>query len=144
MEINKIHCMDCLEGLKEIEDNSVDLIVTDPPYGINYHSHYYKNGNPHTPIVNDDTLFLPLDELWRILKPTGAMFVFFSHKNPLVDKRIKNTIIWVKNNWSAGDLFGDNHCSGQILRNCVHPKLGLHVFNCAFKVKQKVLGEVSK
>ena len=27
--------MDCLEGMKQMEDNSVDLIVTDPPYGIN-------------------------------------------------------------------------------------------------------------
>ena len=25
------------------------------------------------------------------------------------------------------------------LRNCVHPKLGLHIFNCAFKEKQEVL-----
>ena len=30
----------------------------------------------------------------------------------------------------------------QILRNCVLPKLGLHVFNCAFKKKQKTLEEV--
>jgi len=35
MEINKIYNMDCLEGLKQLDDNSVDLIVTDPPYGIN-------------------------------------------------------------------------------------------------------------
>lgn len=28
-----------------------------------------------------------------------------------------------------------------VLRNCVEPELGLHVFNCAFKEKQKVLGE---
>jgi site-specific DNA-methyltransferase (adenine-specific) len=27
--------MDCLEGMKQLEDNSVDLVVTDPPYGIN-------------------------------------------------------------------------------------------------------------
>jgi DNA (cytosine-5)-methyltransferase 1 len=27
----------------------------------------------------------------------------------------------------------------QLLRNCVEPELGLHVFNCAFKVKQKTL-----
>lgn len=26
-----------------------------------------------------------------------------------------------------------------LLRNCVHPKLGLHIFNCAFKEKQKTL-----
>jgi site-specific DNA-methyltransferase (adenine-specific) len=36
LEINKIYCMDCLEGLKLIEDNKIDLIITDPPYGINY------------------------------------------------------------------------------------------------------------
>lgn len=33
MEINKIYNMDCLEGMKQMADNSVDLIVTDPPYG---------------------------------------------------------------------------------------------------------------
>jgi len=33
--INKIHNEDCLELLKKIPDNSIDLIVTDPPYIIN-------------------------------------------------------------------------------------------------------------
>ena len=33
-ELNKIYCMDCLEGLKKLPDKSVDLVVTDPPYGI--------------------------------------------------------------------------------------------------------------
>jgi len=107
MKINKIHCMDCIEGLKQIEDNSVDCIITDPPYGINYKSNHYKGENPHTPIINDDTLFIPMNELKRVLKPTGAMFIFFSHKVPLVDKDLKNVIIWVKNNWTAGDLYGD-------------------------------------
>ena len=32
MELNKIYNEDCLEGMKKIADNSVDLIVTDPPY----------------------------------------------------------------------------------------------------------------
>jgi len=34
---------------------------------------------------------------------------------------------------------GKNHDEVQILRNAVHPKLGLHIFNCAFKEKQKTL-----
>jgi len=34
LELNKIYCMDCLEGLKLIPDNSIDLVLTDPPYGI--------------------------------------------------------------------------------------------------------------
>lgn len=32
MRLNYIDNVDCLEGLKEIPDGSVDLIVTDPPY----------------------------------------------------------------------------------------------------------------
>lgn len=32
MELNKIHHMDCLEGLKLLEDNSINTCVTSPPY----------------------------------------------------------------------------------------------------------------
>lgn len=34
LELNKIYCMDCLDGMKQIPDNSIDLVLTDPPYGI--------------------------------------------------------------------------------------------------------------
>ena len=34
---------DCLEIMKEIPDKSVDLIVTDPPYLMNYKTNYRKN-----------------------------------------------------------------------------------------------------
>ena len=30
LELNKIHNMDCLDGLKLLDDNSIDSIVTDP------------------------------------------------------------------------------------------------------------------
>ena len=32
LEINKIYNMDCIEGMKLIPDNSIDCIITDPPY----------------------------------------------------------------------------------------------------------------
>ena len=31
-ELNKIYCMDCIEGMKQLDENSIDSIVTDPPY----------------------------------------------------------------------------------------------------------------
>lgn len=31
-ELNKIYNIDCYKAIKEIPDNSIDLIVTDPPY----------------------------------------------------------------------------------------------------------------
>jgi len=34
LPINKIYNMDCLEGMKQLPDESIDLVVTDPPYKI--------------------------------------------------------------------------------------------------------------
>lgn len=35
LEVNKIYNMDCLEGMKILDDNSIDLVVTSPPYDNN-------------------------------------------------------------------------------------------------------------
>lgn len=32
LELDKIYCCDVLEGLKQLDDNSIDLIITSPPY----------------------------------------------------------------------------------------------------------------
>jgi len=34
LEINKVYCGDCLELMKKIPDKAIDLILTDPPYGL--------------------------------------------------------------------------------------------------------------
>ena len=36
MEFNNIYNMDCLEGMRQMDDNSVDLIITDPPYAVEF------------------------------------------------------------------------------------------------------------
>ena len=33
-ELGKVHCVDCLEAMKQLPDGCVDAVVTDPPYGI--------------------------------------------------------------------------------------------------------------
>lgn len=96
---------DCLEIMPELD--KVDLILTDPPYGVSYRSNHYIYGNPHGEIRNDDQLLCPLDDMWKLLNETGSIFSFYSYKKPILDERKKNDIIWVKNNWTAGDLRGD-------------------------------------
>jgi len=41
--INKVHCADCLELMKDIPDKSVDLVLTDPPYGVNLDYDIYQD-----------------------------------------------------------------------------------------------------
>lgn len=102
---------DCLEILKAIPDDSIDLIVTDPPYLINYKSCWCNS----KPILGDneyDLIEKAVKEMYRVLKPDSAAYVFCSPKRIDYFIRycqeagfvIKNSIIWVKNNWSAGDL----------------------------------------
>ena len=58
---------DCLEEMKNLPDNSVDSIVTDPPYGISF----MGKGWDHS---------VPLKEVWaealRVLKPGGHLLAF--------------------------------------------------------------------
>lgn len=35
LELNKIYCMDCVDGIKQLDDYSIDLTLTDFPYGLN-------------------------------------------------------------------------------------------------------------
>ena len=45
---------DCLEVMKEIEDRSIDMILTDPPYGMDFQSNYRKE--KYGKIKNDKEL----------------------------------------------------------------------------------------
>lgn len=44
IEFNKIYNMNCIEGMKNIPDNMIDLIITDPPFAINFKA---KRNNYH-------------------------------------------------------------------------------------------------
>lgn len=65
IELNHIYCMDCMIGMQEIDDKSVDMILCDLPYG-RTHNRW-------------DTV-LPFDKLWeqynRIIKDNGCIALF--------------------------------------------------------------------
>ena len=41
MEINKIYNIDCLIGIKELQDSSIDLVITSPPYNVDLGNNKY-------------------------------------------------------------------------------------------------------
>lgn len=67
LEINKVHCGDCLELMKQIPDGSVDAIITDPPY--------WTTACKRDSVIPFD---LMREQLKRIIKPNGAIVLFGS------------------------------------------------------------------
>jgi len=86
LEINQIHQGDCMVLMKEVEDNSVDLILCDLPYG-------------STGCDWDKTL--PLNKLWevykRILKEEGV--VVLTSSQPFTTDLINSNRDWFKYCW---------------------------------------------
>lgn len=74
MEIDHIYNMDCLEGMKEIPDGSVDCIICDLPYAT------LHKQNPNTKWDRE----IPMQPLWeqyrRVIKDNGAIVLFGQNK----------------------------------------------------------------
>jgi len=83
---NKIYLGDCLEIMKEIEDNSIDMILCDLPYG--------------TTQCKWDSI-IPLEDLWlqynRICKENAAMV--FTSAQPFTSRLISSNIKNFKYTW---------------------------------------------
>jgi len=101
--------MDCLEFLKLIPDNSVDLVVTDPPYNISQKKDMKLDGRIIVKNFGDwDFNFDPepvLAELRRVLKPNGQIYVFCGTLQIPQYMRIfqekwffRNLLVWYKTN----------------------------------------------
>lgn len=110
MELNKIYNMDCLKGMREMPDNCVDLVVTDPPYVIETSGAgiYKQADKQYVKELNDMKNGFStevLDELCRIMKKINIYF-FCSQKQiiPLLDYFVKgkkcnwNLLTWHKTN----------------------------------------------
>lgn len=90
MELNTIYNEDCLEGMKRIPDESVDMILCDLPYGTTQ---------------NKWDSIIPLEPLWeqyeRIIKDRGAIVLtgqgLFSAELMLSNKKMyRYSLIWDK------------------------------------------------
>lgn len=64
---SKIIVGDCLDKMREMETNSVDSIVTDPPYGLSFMGKDWDHGVPGVPFWR---------EALRVLKPGGHLLAF--------------------------------------------------------------------
>ena len=112
MEDNKIYHGDCLKIMPTIESNSIDLIVTDPPYGDNV-AYGFNNKtiqNNENPLINCSALV----QMYRILKKNSSLYIFTNWKHyPFLTEfiirytrfKIRHLIVWKKHNFGLGWAF---------------------------------------
>jgi site-specific DNA-methyltransferase (adenine-specific) len=87
MVTNQIFNEDCIAGMaRHIPDNSVDLVITDPPFGIDFQAqrgNYNRKGGRvlegYNEVKGDDYMAFTrgwLSEVKRVLKPEGSLYIF--------------------------------------------------------------------
>ena len=88
MELNNLYQGNCLELLKSMESNSVDLVITSPPYADL--KKYIDNPGIHPD--NYVEWFLPIcNEICRVMKPTGS---FILNINDKVEDRFRHPYVF--------------------------------------------------
>jgi site-specific DNA-methyltransferase (adenine-specific)/site-specific DNA-methyltransferase (cytosine-N4-specific) len=119
MEVNKIYQGDSLELLKKLEDNSIDLVITSPPYST------LKTYIDFKGIPADDYVewFIPYcKEIERVIKPTGS---FILNINDKVEDRFRHPYVF--------DLVSE-----------IYKQTGLKMFERLFWNKMKSLPNKSR
>ncbi|HDW2611607.1 TPA: site-specific DNA-methyltransferase [Escherichia coli] len=88
---------DCLEFIQTLPENSVDLIVTDPPY-FKVKLEGWKGDDDYLKWLDQC-----LAQFWRVLKPAGSLYLFCGHRlasdiEIMMRERfnVLNHIIWAK------------------------------------------------
>lgn len=86
LEFNHIYNQDCLEGMAQMDNQSVHMICCDLPYGITQNSW--------------DSI-IPIEKLWeqykRIIKPKGAIVLTASQ--PFTSTLVTSNLAWFKYEW---------------------------------------------
>jgi site-specific DNA-methyltransferase (adenine-specific) len=91
IELDKIYNQDCVEGMKGIPDEVVDLVITDPPFAIdfkakrnNYHRTQSRVLEGYNEIEKEryyDFTLRWMKEVYRVLKKSGSVYVFSGWNN---------------------------------------------------------------
>lgn len=114
IELNKIYCENNLETMARMPDNFVDLVIADPPYGIDYQSARRTDRAKWKPkIANDTAPFIEwIEEAYRVTKDGGCVVCFhrwdvaveFAQEIERVGYTVKSQVIWDKEIHGMGDL----------------------------------------
>lgn len=109
-----LHNGDCLEKIKKIPNDSIDLIVADPPYFLGM-THNGQKGSFNDLKICEPFFSSLFSEFVRVLKVTGKIYFFtdwrgYAFYYPIFSKHIpaRNLIVWDKKS-GAGNCYNFSH-----------------------------------
>ena len=129
MDDYKLFNGDCLEVMKKIPDESIDLVVTDPPYKMNHSTggctnigmknKWQGNIKAGNTVMDFDISIKFSDwipEIYRVLKNGSHCYIFCNDKNiqELLNEAINcgfkesNILVWIKNNATPNRYYMKN------------------------------------
>lgn len=123
-EVNKLHLEDCIEGMKQLPENSFDIAIADPPYNLSKGNKWAWDNSVKLPgmggnwsklmedwdniSLNDYVFFTEawIVEVARLIRPTGSFWIHGTYHNIgiinyLLQKNsieIINEVVWYKRN----------------------------------------------
>jgi site-specific DNA-methyltransferase (adenine-specific) len=100
LEVNRIYNIDCREGFKKLPDNSIDLILTSPPYNIGIEYDSWDDNmeyNKYYDFINEF-----LKESYRVLKEDGRIVLNILYECKMNNIRMFN----VHNYWKLMEKIG--------------------------------------
>lgn len=115
IQTNTVITGDCMSVLRDMATESIDMVITDPPYGIDYQSHRKEKARRIEKIANDKAPFIWwIYDAARILKRGGGVLCFtrwdvqqvFIDALRLAGLTVKSVIVWDKKTHGMGDLKG--------------------------------------
>lgn len=122
--LNRVHARDCLAGMRELPDQSVDVAIADPPYNASKGGQWAWDNSVDLPgfggnwskvMAHWDNISLTeylgftiawLSELRRVVRPTGSLWIHGTYHNigiinfalQALEIEIINEIVWFKRN----------------------------------------------
>lgn len=96
LELDKIYCIDCIEGMKKINENSIDLVIVDPPYYKIKNDKWDRQWDKFEEYIN--WIKIIGLEIKRILKDNGSFYIFGDEKSiAYVQVALDNFFILINN-----------------------------------------------
>lgn len=118
-----IHCGDCRDVMRSLVSESIDLVLTDPPYLVAYKGRWDGDKNQIAGDADPSWIQPAFSEIWRLMKPNSFCVSFYGwpHADTFlgiwksIGFRPVSHLAFVKRQWGLGRFTRGSHETAYLL-----------------------------